>query len=86
MAFTLGVEDASGFYKYLINVIVVTASVAWLLLLFIRSIDSKVYREFKPFSIAMSLQLLFVTIRNLTTLLLSSEPTLEEIGIHFFFA
>ncbi|KAH7050973.1 hypothetical protein BKA57DRAFT_504280 [Linnemannia elongata] len=72
MAFTLGVEDASGFYKYLINVIVVTASVAWLLLLFIRSIDSKVYREFKPFSIAMSLQLLFVTIRNLTTLLLSS--------------
>ncbi|KAG0284537.1 hypothetical protein BGZ96_011105 [Linnemannia gamsii] len=72
MAFVLGVEDASGFYKYLINVIVVTASVAWLLLLFIRSIDSKVYREFKPFSIAMSLQLLFVTIRNLTTLLLSS--------------
>ncbi|KAF8932383.1 hypothetical protein BGZ47_011405 [Haplosporangium gracile] len=72
MAFTLGVEDASGFYKYLINVIVVTASVAWLLLLFIRSIDSKVYREFKPFSIAMSLQLLFVTVRNLTTLLLSS--------------
>ncbi|KAF9152010.1 hypothetical protein BG015_005916 [Linnemannia schmuckeri] len=83
MAFTLGVEDASGFYKYLINVIVVTASVAWLLLLFIRSIDSKVYREFKPFSIAMSLQLLFVTVRNLTTLLLSSEPKLEEIGIHF---
>ncbi|KAG0274071.1 hypothetical protein BGZ95_010127 [Linnemannia exigua] len=72
MAFVLGVEDANGFYKYLINVIVVTASVAWLLLLFIRSIDSKVYREFKPFSIAMSLQLLFVTIRNLTTLLLSS--------------
>ncbi|KAG0311712.1 hypothetical protein BGZ97_011678 [Linnemannia gamsii] len=62
MAFALGVEDASGFYKYLINVIVVTASVAWLLLLFIRSIDSKVYREFKPFSIAMSLQLFFVTI------------------------
>ncbi|KAK3835784.1 MAG: hypothetical protein JOS17DRAFT_800400 [Linnemannia elongata] len=72
MAFALGVEDASGFYKYLINVIAVTASVAWLLLLFIRSIDSKVYREFKPFSIAMSLQLLFVTVRNLTTLLLSS--------------
>ncbi|KAG9070211.1 hypothetical protein KI688_009545 [Linnemannia hyalina] len=72
MAFALGVEDANGFYKYLINVIVVTASVAWLLLLFIRSIDSKVYREFKPFSIAMSLQLLFVSIRNLTTLLISS--------------
>ncbi|KAF9932641.1 hypothetical protein FBU30_007638 [Linnemannia zychae] len=72
MAFALGVEDANEFYKYLINVIIVTASVAWLLLLFIRSIDSKVYREFKPFSIAMSLQLLFVTIRNLTTLLLSS--------------
>lgn len=82
MAFALGVEDASGFYKYLINVIVVTASVAWLLLLFFRSIDSKVYREFKPFSIAMSLQLLFVTIRNLTTLLLSSVSTL--LHCHFY--
>lgn len=84
MAFALGVEDASGFYKYLINVIAVTASVAWLLLLFIRSIDSKVYREFKPFSIAMSLQLLFVTVRNLTTLLLSSVSTLRAVYSMFF--
>ena len=72
MAFVLGVNDAKGFYSYLLNVVVVTASVAWLLLLFIRSVDSKVYQEWKPFSIAMSLQLFFVTVRNLTTLLLSS--------------
>ncbi|KAG0256111.1 hypothetical protein BG011_004745 [Mortierella polycephala] len=72
MPFAIGVENADEFTKYLINVVVVTASVAWLFLLFVRSIDEKVYKQWKPFSVAMMLQLFFVTLRNLSTLLLSS--------------
>ncbi|KAF8932556.1 hypothetical protein BGZ58_006993 [Dissophora ornata] len=72
MPFQIGVNSADEFNKYLINVVVVTASVAWLLLLFIRSIDMKLIKHWKPFSIAMTLQLFFVTLRNLTTMMLSS--------------
>ncbi|KAG0053342.1 hypothetical protein BGZ83_001307 [Gryganskiella cystojenkinii] len=72
MPFQIGVNSAEEFNKYLINVVVVTASVAWLLLLFIRSLDKKVLVYRKPFSVAMSLQLLFVTLRNLSTMMLSS--------------
>jgi len=76
MPFTIGVDTAEEFNKYLINVVVTTASVAWLLLLFIRSVDKKVLIYRKPFSVAMSLQLLFVTMRNLTTMMLSSVSDL----------
>ncbi|GJJ73432.1 hypothetical protein EMPS_05790 [Entomortierella parvispora] len=72
MPFTIGVDNAEEFNQYLINVVVTTASVAWLLLLFIRSVDKKVIVYRKPFSVAMSLQLMFVTMRNLTTMMLSS--------------
>ncbi|CAO3567466.1 unnamed protein product [Mortierella alpina] len=72
MAFAIEAESADAFNKYLINVVVVTASVAWLFLLFIRSVDKKVYRYWKPFSVAMTLQLFFVTLRNLSTMMLSS--------------
>lgn len=72
MPFAIGVNNADEFNKYLINVVVVTASVAWLFLLFVRSIDEKLITYRKPFSIAMTLQLFFVTLRNLSTLMLSS--------------
>ncbi|KAF9927218.1 hypothetical protein BGZ65_006898 [Modicella reniformis] len=72
MPYQIGVESADEFTKYLVNVIVVTATVAWLLLLFVKSIDAKVIKYRKPFSIAMTLQLLFVTLRNLSTMMLSS--------------
>ncbi|KAF9336068.1 hypothetical protein BG006_009858 [Podila minutissima] len=72
MPFAIGVDNADEFTKYLINVVVVTASVAWLFLLFIRSIDEKLVKYRKPFSIAMTLQLFFATLRNLSTLMLSS--------------
>ncbi|KAF9339108.1 hypothetical protein BGX26_009480, partial [Mortierella sp. AD094] len=72
MPFQIGVDSADGFNKYLTNVVVVTASVAWLLLLFFSSIDERVYKYCKPFSIAMTLQLFFVTLRNLSTMMLSS--------------
>ncbi|KAG0027187.1 hypothetical protein BGZ81_005811 [Podila clonocystis] len=72
MPFAIGVDNADEFNKYLINVVVVTASVAWLFLLFVRSLDEKLIKYRKPFSIAMTLQLFFVTLRNLSTLMLSS--------------
>ncbi|KAF9972409.1 hypothetical protein BGZ73_004472 [Actinomortierella ambigua] len=72
MAYTIGVEGADGFTKYLINVLAVAATVAWLFLLFVRSIDEKLIKYRKPFSIAMTLQLFFVTLRNFSTMLLSS--------------
>ncbi|KAG0361958.1 hypothetical protein BC939DRAFT_457511 [Gamsiella multidivaricata] len=72
MPFQVGVDDADGFVKYLVNVVVVTATVAWLAMLFVRSIDAKVIKYRKPFSVAMTLQLFFVTCRNLTTMMLSS--------------
>ncbi|KAF9910423.1 hypothetical protein BX616_010871 [Lobosporangium transversale] len=72
MPFQVGVESADEFTKYLTNVVVVTMTVAWLSLLFVRSIDAKVYKYRKPFSIAMTLQLFFVTLRNLSTMMLSS--------------
>lgn len=72
MPFVIGVDNADAFNKYMINVMVTTASVAWLFLLFIRSVDKKVLVYRKPFSVAMSLQLLFVTLRNLSTMMLSS--------------
>ncbi|KAF9411613.1 hypothetical protein BGZ94_001288 [Podila epigama] len=72
MPFPIGVDDAAGFNRYLINLLVTNASVAWLFLLFVKSIDSKLIKYRKPFSIAMTLQLLFVTLRNLSTMMLSS--------------
>ncbi|KAG0212999.1 hypothetical protein BGX28_005240 [Mortierella sp. GBA30] len=72
MPFVIGANNADEFNKYLINVVVVTASVAWLFLLFVKSIDQKVYKYWKPFSVAMTLQLFFVTLRNLSTMMLSS--------------
>ena len=72
-------KSADAFTKYLINVVVVTASVAWLFLLFLRSVDQKVYRYWKPFSVAMTLQLFFVTLRNLSTMMLSSVSEHAEI-------
>lgn len=77
MPFAIGVDNADEFNKYLINVVVVTASVAWLFLLFVRSIDEKLVKYRKPFSIAMTLQLFFVTLRNLSTLMLSSVSCLS---------
>jgi len=72
MPFAIGVDNADEFTKYLINVVVVTASVVWLFLLFVRSIDEKLIKYRKPFSIAMTLTLFFATLRNLSTLMLSS--------------
>ncbi|KAG0236383.1 hypothetical protein BGW42_003541 [Actinomortierella wolfii] len=70
--YTIGVDGPDGFVKYLVNVLVVAATVAWLFLLFVRSIDAKLVKYRKPFSIAMTLQLFFVTLRNFSTMLLSS--------------
>lgn len=78
MPFAIGVDNADEFNKYLINVVVTTASVAWLLLLFIRSIDKKVIVYRKPFSVAMTLQLMFVTMRNLSTMMLSSVSDVPD--------
>ncbi|KAF9355662.1 hypothetical protein BGX34_010322 [Mortierella sp. NVP85] len=72
MPYQIGVDSADAFVKYLVNVVVVTMTVAWLFMLFIKSIDSKVIKHRKPFSIAMTLQLFFVTLRNLSTMMLSS--------------
>jgi hypothetical protein len=84
MPYQIGVDSADAFVKYLVNVVVVTMTVAWLFMLFVKSIDSKVIRHRKPFSIAMTLQLFFVTLRNLSTMMLSSVsrtlPTLLSDG------
>ncbi|KAG0327620.1 hypothetical protein BG004_002738 [Podila humilis] len=72
MPFPVGADDADAYTKFLINLVVVTMTVAWLFQLFIGSIDEKLIKHRKPFSIAMTLQLFFVTLRNLSTLMLSS--------------
>ncbi|KAG0264814.1 hypothetical protein DFQ27_001012 [Actinomortierella ambigua] len=72
MAYEVDFKTPDGFVIYLVNVLAVAATVAWLFLLFIRSIDEKLIKYRKPFSIAMTLQLLFVTLRNFSTMLLSS--------------
>ncbi|KAG0216945.1 hypothetical protein BGX31_000404 [Mortierella sp. GBA43] len=72
MPYQIEPNSADEFVKYLVNVVVVTMTVAWLFLLFVKSIDSKVIKHRKPFSVAMTLQLFFVTLRNLSTMMLSS--------------
>ncbi|KAF9278578.1 hypothetical protein BGZ74_003045 [Mortierella antarctica] len=71
MAFAAAVDDAEEFKQCVTSLIVTAASVAWLFLLFVRSVDLRLTKYRKLFNGVMSLQLLFAMLRNLSTLLLS---------------
>ncbi|KAF9373543.1 hypothetical protein CPC16_001799 [Podila verticillata] len=73
MAFAVAMEDPEGFKQYLTTLIITAASVAWLFLLLVRPVDLKLTKYRRLFNVAMTLQLLFATSRNLPTLLLSSD-------------
>ncbi|KAG0322359.1 hypothetical protein BG000_002939 [Podila horticola] len=82
MAFAVAVDDEE-FKQYLTSLIVTVASVEWLFLLLIRSVDLRLTKYRKLFNVVMGLQLLFAMVRNLSTLLLSSfdlhfEPQTEQ--------
>ncbi|ORX80225.1 hypothetical protein K493DRAFT_390171 [Basidiobolus meristosporus CBS 931.73] len=56
----------------LVNATVTTISASWLVLLWVQSLDKSLFIHRRPFKLAMSAQLLFASIRNITIMLMCS--------------